>query len=166
MPIYNKGRYRKRGTNEDNGPMVCKGYAPLANKQSCLDDILPRALLHFELLPDDYVLESTSSNQGGSARRSRISADLPEVIDRESVLEAINRIDTHGIAPHGKNHTFELLHDSKGYPPLAVLAFALEHQQGEVVSSRHITRGRQQSRVQAAARCWVFNLTNLQRGPH
>ncbi len=33
-------------------------------------------------------------------RRSRMSADLPEAIEPESVLEAINRIDADGIAPH------------------------------------------------------------------
>ena len=134
-PIYNEGRYTKRGTGEDMGPMVCKGYAPASNIQACLLDILPKALLHFDLLPDEYVLESTSSTHGGNARRSWISADLPVKIERESVLEAINRINSDGIAPHGKNHTFELLHDGKGYPPLAVLAFALEHQQGEAVQA-------------------------------
>jgi len=131
----NEGRHTKRGTGEDMGPMVCKGYAPASNIQACLLDILPKALLHFDLLPDEYVLESTSSTHGGNARRSWISADLPVKIERESVLEAINRINSDGIAPHGKNHTFELLHDGKGYPPLAVLAFALEHQQGEAVQA-------------------------------
>ena len=141
MPIYNEGRYIKRGTGEDMGPMVCKGYAPASNSQACLLDILPKALFHFDLLTNEFVSEDISSTHGGNKKRSWVSANLPEKIDRKSVIEAINRIESDGIAPHGKNHTFELLHDGKGYPPLAVLAFALEHQQGEVVQAGSLRPG-------------------------
>lgn len=116
MPIYNEGRHTKRGTGEDMGPMVCKGYAPASNIQACLLDILPKALLHFDLLPDEYVLESTSSTHGGNARRSWISADLPVKIERESVLEAINRINSDGIAPHGKKPHLRASSRRQGLP--------------------------------------------------
>ncbi|MAK34313.1 MAG: hypothetical protein CL386_10065 [Acidiferrobacter sp.] len=162
MPIYNEGRYTKRGTGEDMGPMVCKGYAPASNIQACLVDILPKALLHFDLLPDEYVLESLSSTHEARARRSRISIDLPETVEHESVLEAINRIDADGIAPHRKNHTFELIHDGKGYPPLAVLAFALEHENGEVIPAGAL-RGEDSSNEFRLLRSAGFSISRIHR---
>ena len=50
LPIYNLGRYTKRTTGKDLGPMVCKGFAPADNYQSCLNEILPRAIEYFDLL--------------------------------------------------------------------------------------------------------------------
>jgi len=162
MPIYNEGRYIKRGTNEDNGPMVCKGYAPAPNIQKCVVDILPRALLHFNLVPPEAVHSSSISSADVRAARSRISIDLPETVEQESVLEAINRIDADGIAPHRKNHTFELLHDGKGYPPLAVLAFALEHENDEVIPAGAL-RGEDSSNEFRLLRSAGFSISRIHR---
>ena len=49
-PIYHEGRYRKRGTGEDRGPVVCKGFAPAPAYQAVLRELLPRALRFFDLL--------------------------------------------------------------------------------------------------------------------
>jgi 5-methylcytosine-specific restriction endonuclease McrA len=59
--------------------------------------------------------------------------ELPELVEKSMVLKAIERIDKDGIYPHGKNHTFEVIHEGCGYPPLALLAFALEEINGEEV---------------------------------
>lgn len=52
LPIYSNGRYSKRGSEQDMGPMVCKGFAPAGNYQACLLEILPTALKYFNLLPE------------------------------------------------------------------------------------------------------------------
>jgi hypothetical protein len=48
--IFHSGRYKKRNTGEDLGPMVCKGFAPADNYQDILNFILPKALEHFGLV--------------------------------------------------------------------------------------------------------------------
>ena len=55
LPIYNNGRYSKRTTGEDMGPMVCKGFAPAPNYQDCLLQILPEALAYFGLSQTDTI---------------------------------------------------------------------------------------------------------------
>ena len=107
--IYHKGRYRKRSDGSDLGPMVCKGYTVAPNKQAILREILPRALREMNLL--------------GS---SDPKPTLPDSIDLSCFIRAIDRIDRNTYAPHGKNHTYEVVYKGKGYPPLAVLSFAIE----------------------------------------
>ena len=36
LGIYHSGRYAKRGSGKDLGPMVCKGYTPASHKQKVL----------------------------------------------------------------------------------------------------------------------------------
>jgi hypothetical protein len=55
---------------------------------------------------------------------------LPAEIQKKFILNALKKIDSLGYSPHKKNHTLELIHEERGYPPLAVLAFALELQLG------------------------------------
>ena len=74
LPIYNSGRYIKRGTGKDMGPMVCKGFAPAPNYQNCLNQLLPKALDYFDLLAtdkissDDFVdpSEDEGTNENGT----------------------------------------------------------------------------------------------------
>ena len=70
LPIYNSGRYVKRGTGKDMGPMVCQGFAPAPNYQDCLLQLLPKVLEYFDLIPTtrtvNEVFVDPSEDEGSS----------------------------------------------------------------------------------------------------
>lgn len=70
---------------------------------------------------------------------------LPDLLDKSAVDAALQRIERDGYQPHGKNHTYEVVWNGQGFPPLAVLAFALEHQTGVVFPPKTL-RGEYKSR--------------------
>jgi len=56
---------------------------------------------------------------------------LPDFIDRNYILESAKRIDANGFSPHPDSHTYDVIIDDKAYPPLPLLAFALEADSGD-----------------------------------
>ena len=50
LPIYFRDLYEK-----DQSPIVCQGHTPRDNYQRCLEDILPRALKHFDLYEGMFI---------------------------------------------------------------------------------------------------------------
>ena len=51
---------------------------------------------------------------------------IPDGLSKEHIVAALNRIDRSGYHPHGDSTHYVVLHNGNTYPPLAVLAFALE----------------------------------------
>ena len=66
---------------------------------------------------------------------------LPESIERGRLLAAIKRIDQDGFAPHQQSTTYDLVHDGRRYPPIAVVAFAMEDLTGRSVAAAAIRGG-------------------------
>ena len=76
----------------------------------------------------------------GAGHRKRIS--LPETIGREVLLRAIDRINANGFAPHHVSHTYDLVHENRKYPPVAVVAFAYEENSGKPIAPGAIRGGK------------------------
>ena len=73
--------------------------------------------------------------------RSRVRISLPDRIDREALLAAIARIDREGYVPHHDSHTYDVLHQGKTYPPIAVVAFAIERLTEQIIQPGQIRGG-------------------------
>lgn len=71
--------------------------------------------------------------------RDRIN--LPPRIDRQHLLAAIQRIDQYGFDPHQQSTTYDVVHGGKFYPPIAVVAFAMEALTDEAVAAGVIRGG-------------------------
>lgn len=56
--------------------------------------------------------------------RDRLS--LPPSIPRNTLLKAMQRIDRDGFAPHADSTTYDVREAGKAYPPIALVAFAME----------------------------------------
>jgi 5-methylcytosine-specific restriction protein B len=67
---------------------------------------------------------------------------LPERIERGRLLAAIKRIDEDGFAPHQQSTTYDLVHDGRRYPPIAVVAFAMEDFTSKSVPAAAIRGGK------------------------
>ena len=63
----------------------------------------------------------------------RGSIPVPRSIPKDVILRAMERMDRSGISPHKPSHTFDVVYDGKGYPPPAVVAFAIEELSGHLV---------------------------------
>ena len=79
-------------------------------------------------------------NDVGPFRR-RVDADLPEEIQEELLMEAIHRIDQYGIEPHHDSTDYDVIVDDKRYPPIPIVAFAIESKYGCNIPSGHIRGG-------------------------
>lgn len=58
-------------------------------------------------------------------------SDLPSEIPRECFLRAMARIDEFGHSPFKPSTTFDVIHEGRRYPPLAVVGFSLEELTGK-----------------------------------
>jgi RecB family endonuclease NucS len=76
----------------------------------------------------DRLSDMGSDQSKRNAERKRSQKRLPAKIESRFVEKALRDIDENGFEPRSRNHTFKLIHDGKEYPPLAVLAKALEFQ--------------------------------------
>ena len=63
-------------------------------------------------------------------------------VTRNAVLQALARIDDAGIAPHRDSHTYDLVHNGRPYPPVAVVSFALEADGSDPVAPGRIRGGK------------------------
>lgn len=83
-------------------------------------------------------VDSLSQEDG----RSRNPRSLPDRIPKSHFLSALDRIDRDGISPHSQSTTYDVVIDGNTYPPLALIAFALEDFDGEVIEPGTIRGGK------------------------
>lgn len=115
----------------EQGNRYIDGYKPRRNVGSKVADMIRVALNRHDRLPD---LESSPH-----------PLSVPLNFTREHALAALARIDTHGFDPHSDSTTYDVLHDGKSYPPIAVVAFAIEADTGIIVG-RGLLQGGQGTR--------------------
>lgn len=66
---------------------------------------------------------------------------IPAGLTRDHVLAAIARIDVDGIDPHSESTHYDVVHNGQAYPPIALLAFAIEILTDEAVKPGHLAGG-------------------------
>ena len=66
---------------------------------------------------------------------------IPNGITRAHVLSAITRINQSGHAPHGKSVRYVVEHEGRHYPPIALVAFAIEEYTGTPVAKGSLPGG-------------------------
>ncbi len=71
-----------------------------------------------------------------------LSLSLPDEIPASHIQKAFSRIDIEGISPHSDSSTYDVVHEGRKYPPIAVVAFALEALAGQPVAAGTIRGGR------------------------
>ncbi|MBH57706.1 MAG: hypothetical protein CMJ82_11030 [Planctomycetaceae bacterium] len=103
----------------DLGMEIIPGYKPYRNVGKNVYAIIEHAL--------------TASGANTKGAHSESVSSLPETISPWRLIAAMEKIKASGYAPHGFNHTYEVLYEGKGYPPLAVVSFAIEELRGVTI---------------------------------
>ena len=110
----------------DQGKRYIDGYKPRENVGANVYPMIQHALARHSGLPS-----------GVSSYKS-----LPDEIPTSFIQDALTRIDRSGISPHSDSSTYDVVHEGRKYPPIAVVAFALEALTGQPVAAGTIRGGR------------------------
>ena len=71
-----------------------------------------------------------------------VQAFPPMSLSRKELEQAICRIDESGFDPHHQSHTYAVLHNGKLYPPIPIVAFAIEAREGRPIATGVIRGGK------------------------
>lgn len=66
----------------------------------------------------------------------------PMNLSRGELEQAICRIDKSGFQPHHQSHTYAVRHNDKLYPPIPIVAFAIEAREGRPIATGVIRGGK------------------------
>ena len=116
-----------------------EGYKPREHVGARVAGMIFEALANLDHFGVD-TSQPSLDHEVGTMKRPRIS--LPESIPVEFLERAIERIDRDGFAPHHESVNYALVYDHKRYPPIAVVAFALEEVRGQTVAAGIVRGGK------------------------
>jgi 5-methylcytosine-specific restriction protein B len=82
--------------------------------------------------------------QGTSPQETEMNNQTfpPMDLSRKELEQAICRIDESGFHPHHQSHTYAVRHNGKLYPPIPIVAFAIEAREGRPIATGVIGGGK------------------------
>jgi 5-methylcytosine-specific restriction endonuclease McrA len=122
--------------SSQNMPYI-DGYKPRSNVGTQVTVMIAESLERFE----DANPGAGSHSPQDTPSRPRDQVTYPDELPPEVIHRAIKRIDEFGITPHRDSTTYDVVANDKRYPPLAVVAFAIEEMTGKTLEPGIIRGG-------------------------